>query len=271
MREDSAFRFIRSTRLPELTLLQASMDNFHYDRHAHEEYCFGVTLRGRQDFFSAGAYHRSLPGHVIRFNPGQVHDGASGAEEPLNYVMLYIQPDAFESLANVAGACSKSGGALLDDTPLRQCILDLARLIQDEAGSQIEQEYALYRIAARIQQLQGRYEENSCTARPDRLLREAQVYIRDNINRDLALDDISQAASLSKYHFLRLFRRQFGMTPHQYVLNCRINAARRALDDGLPLNDVVHRYAFYDLSHFNRRFKRIYGMTPRQYQRSIGC
>lgn len=62
---------------------------------------------------------------------------------------------------------------------------------------------------------------------------------------------------------------RFSVTPHQYVVNCRINAARHALDTGDSLNDVVYRYGFADLSHFNRRFKRIYGMTPRQYQASI--
>lgn len=74
---------------------------------------------------------------------------------------------------------------------------------------------------------------------------------------------------MSKYHFLRLFRQQFGMTPHQYVLNCSVNAARSALDQGSPLTEIALRFGFADLSHFNRRFKRIYGMTPFQYQRDI--
>ena len=63
--------------------------------------------------------------------------------------------------------------------------------------------------------------------------------------------------------------RPFGMTPHQYVINCRVNAARAALDQGAPLTEIALRFGFTDLSHFNRRFKRIYGMTPYQYQRDI--
>ncbi len=59
------------------------------------------------------------------------------------------------------------------------------------------------------------------------------------------------------------------MTPHQYVINCRVNAARSALDQGAPLTEIALRFGFADLSHFNRRFKRIYGMTPFQYQRDI--
>ena len=105
--------------------------------------------------------------------------------------------------------------------------------------------------------------------RPDALLGLAKAYIHAHLDRDISLDDISQAAHISKYHFLRLFRQQYGITPHQYVINCRINAARAALDVGTSLTEVALRYGFADLSHFNRRFKRIYGMTPHQYQRDI--
>lgn len=50
-------------------MLQARMSDFTYIKHAHEEYSFGVTLAGRQDFFAGGAFYRSLPGTVMVFNP----------------------------------------------------------------------------------------------------------------------------------------------------------------------------------------------------------
>lgn len=274
MEQDSQFQFTKSEHLPDLTVLQAAMDGFAYDRHAHEEHSFGVTLAGRQDFFSGGANHRSMPGNIIQFNPGEVHDGCSGGDEPLNYVMIYMPASELEPLvANAAGreraTDFRVSDTLMQDPALRQAILELARLINNKVGSRIEQEHALYRIASRVTQRAGRFEADSITGRADVLLERAREFIHTHVTDDLALEDISEAANLSKYHFLRLFRRQFGITPHQYVVNCRINAARHALDTGGSLNDVVYRYGFADLSHFNRRFKRIYGMTPRQYQANI--
>ncbi|MEX0606308.1 MAG: AraC family transcriptional regulator [Marinobacter sp.] len=274
MGQDSQFSFSKSRYLPDLTVLEAAMDSFSYDRHAHDEHSFGVTLRGRQDFFSGGEFHRSPPGHVIQFNPGEVHDGCSGGEEPLNYVMVYIHPEHLEPLiANAVGALRardfRVGETLIHDSVLRHHIQELARLITDQVGSRIEQEFSLYQIAARISQRATQFEQNTVSRRADILLRRARDYIHSHADNDLALEDISKAANLSKYHFLRLFRRQFGITPHQYVMSCRINAARADLDDGTPLDDVTFRYGFADLSHFNRRFKRIYGMTPKQYQQSI--
>ncbi|MDR5860909.1 AraC family transcriptional regulator [Halomonas eurihalina] len=274
MTQRSQFRFTRSRHVPGLTMLRAAMSDFSYDRHAHEEYAFGVTLAGRQDFFSGGEYHRSRPGTIIEFNPDEVHDGQAGGNDTLDYVMLYADPAQLAPLfASAAGRESASqfraAETLIHDGALRGEILDLARRIDTDTGSRIDQEYALYRIAARLVQRTGNLDEDVSTGRTDKLLERAKTFIHAHAEHDISLEEISQAAHLSKYHFLRLFRRQFGITPHQYVLNCRINAARSALDAGHELNDVVGRYGFADLSHFNRRFKRIYGMTPRQYQRNV--
>ncbi|QOR40013.1 hypothetical protein HNO52_16925 [Billgrantia diversa] len=103
-RQSSRFDYYKSRQIPELTVLQASLSDFCYDRHAHEEYAFGVTLYGRQDFFSGGEFHRSPPGNVIQFNPEQVHDGHPGDDNRLGYVMLYVPAEQLEaSFADAAG------------------------------------------------------------------------------------------------------------------------------------------------------------------------
>ncbi len=89
----SQFEFFKNHHVPSLTVLKAAIEDFSYDRHAHEEYAFGVTLAGRQDFFSGGQFHRSPPGNVILFNPEEVHDGHAGGEQALGYVMVYVHPN----------------------------------------------------------------------------------------------------------------------------------------------------------------------------------
>ncbi|WP_386079178.1 AraC family transcriptional regulator [Vreelandella sp. F11] len=274
MSNASRFQFIKSQHVPTLTVLHAAIEDFSYDRHAHEEYAFGVTLAGRQDFFSGGQFHRSPPGNVILFNPEEVHDGQPGGESALDYLMVYAHPEQVNALfADALGhentAHFRSHNTLIQDTPLRNAILELARLVTSQAGSCIDHENALYQVIERTVQLGGTSQPDQISTRPDALLGLAKEYIHAYLDRDISLDDISQAAHLSKYHFLRLFRQHYGLTPHQYVINCRINAARSALDLGASLTEVALRYGFADLSHFNRRFKRIYGMTPHQYQRDI--
>lgn len=154
---------------------------------------------------------------------------------------------------------------LIHDSQLRQHILKLAELIEQQ-DNKLQQECELYQLAARVAQRYGQYTADQPVQRADRLLLKARDYIHDNLMTEISLDDISQQASLSKYHFLRMFRQQYGITPHQYIINCRINKAREALEQGSCLEDIVFDCGFSDLSHLNRRFKPVYGMTPRQYQ-----
>ncbi|KAA0012995.1 AraC family transcriptional regulator [Billgrantia pellis] len=273
-RQSSRFDYYKSRQIPELTVLQASLNDFSYDRHAHEEYAFGVTLSGRQDFFSGGEFHRSPPGNVIQFNPEQVHDGHPGDGSTLGYVMIYVPSAQLEASFADAAGCERAARfhgseTLLADPELRRAILDLAQWIIQRQGTRIDQEHALHRMATRLVQRAGKFQPSGRVSRPDTLLLRAKEYILAHLEANLSLDEISQAAHLSKYHFLRLFRQQFGITPHQYVLSCRINAARGDLETGVAPSVVAFRYGFTDLSHFNRRFKRIYGKTPYQYQRSV--
>ncbi len=270
MKQSNQFKYTKSQHLDQVTVLQAEMTDFSYGKHAHEEYSFGVTLTGRQDFYSSGAFHRSQPGNVIVFNPGEVHDGRSGVEDTLHYRMLYIHPTQLEPMLQSAGV-EQSRDFQVDDTllldqHLRQSILTMGSLITGHNNTTLEQESELYQIAARIAQLRGKFAPNQLARKTDRLLIQARDYIQDNLLEDLSLDEISREAKLSKYHFLRMFRQQFGITPHQYILNSRISRARDALETGASLDDVVFDYGFTDLSHFNRRFKPIFGMTPKQYQ-----
>ncbi|WED24535.1 AraC family transcriptional regulator [Vibrio sp. JC009] len=270
MKSENHFQFAASKYLKGVTTLDANMSDFSYDKHAHEEYSIGVTLQGRQDFFSCRSFHKSSPGRIVLFNPDDVHDGHSGGDTNLKYSMLYLHPDAlktqFKALGIDENQTLRVEGTVLDDAILSHQILSFSELIQEENASKIEQESGLFQIARSLVRMSGQLQETTPDSRTDKLLIKAKEFIQANLHQDIAIDDIAAAANMSKFHFIRLFRSQFGITPHQYVLNCRINSARKALETGLPSIDVAQACGFADSSHLNRRFKRYFGMTPKQYQ-----
>jgi AraC family transcriptional regulator len=74
---------------------------------------------------------------------------------------------------------------------------------------------------------------------------------------------------MSKYHFLRVFRRLAGVTPHQYLISARMRrAALHLASSRRPVLAVALDSGFGDLSTFNNRFRATFGLTPTQYRAS---
>lgn len=90
-------------------------------------------------------------------------------------------------------------------------------------------------------------------------------YINEHLQQDLKLDEIAAIAQISPYHFLRLFKQSMGLTPHQYILQCRLNQAKHLLQhSNLSIVEIATQTGFCDQSHLTRYFKRMTGVTPRQ-------
>jgi len=94
-------------------------------------------------------------------------------------------------------------------------------------------------------------------------LRRALDHIHAHLDCDLSLADIAGVACLSPYHFSRAFKTSTGLSPHQYVLRARVEAAKQLLTAGdLSLSEIAFRVGFFDQSHLTRHFKRRYGVPP---------
>lgn len=94
-------------------------------------------------------------------------------------------------------------------------------------------------------------------------------YINNHLHQDLKLDEIAAIVQISPYHFLRLFKQSMGITPHQYILQCRLYRAKHLLEhNNLSIVEIATRTGFCDQSHFTRCFKRTIGVTPKQFLQS---
>ena len=109
---------------------------------------------------------------------------------------------------------------------------------------------------------------------PDRAPDDVLVHLRrarDEADRAYAgevdLDRLAAVAGLSKFHFLRLFRSTYGMTPGDYVSQRRIERAQDLLRaTNLTVTEVCHAVGFTSLGSFSSRFRRVVGESPSQFQ-----
>lgn len=82
------------------------------------------------------------------------------------------------------------------------------------------------------------------------------------------VEQMARFAYMSKYHFIRRFKQEVGLTPHQFLLQNRIRKSQRLLRLEEELPGIALMNGFYDQSHFIRHFKRIVGMPPSAYKDS---
>ncbi len=94
-------------------------------------------------------------------------------------------------------------------------------------------------------------------------------YIDARLGSDLSLAELSALVAMSKFHFLRTFKRASGMTPHQYILGRRLRAAAAELRvTKKSIARVALDQGFGDLSTFNHSFRRVMGVTPTAFRSS---
>ena len=91
---------------------------------------------------------------------------------------------------------------------------------------------------------------------------QAKLFIDSHYAKKIDLNNISEEASFSKFHFIRLFKKVYGKTPHQYLTYVRIEKAIALLHRNTPVSEVCYAVGFETLSSFGSLFKRVKGITP---------
>lgn len=102
---------------------------------------------------------------------------------------------------------------------------------------------------------------------PASALKGTTDYVGDHLAEDLRLEDLAREANLSPYHFARLFKLSTGLSPHQYVIERRVEEAKVLLrGTDLTVGEIALAVGFVNQSHFARQFKRLTGATPSAFR-----
>jgi AraC-like DNA-binding protein len=206
---------------------------------------------------------------VVLMNPGDVHACNPMDHERWSYRMLYVDVPWLVDIQRDLGVSRYRTFQPFSATTTAQPSLysGLNRLYDVLTDRQLEplqkHEAALtFMTAVQLALSPAGYVERR---RRHNIARAAE-FIRDNYKHSLRLEEISCAAGLSASYLIRAFKEEYGMTPHAYLINCRIEFARSQLRKGRPISAVALEAGFADQAHLQRAFKRIVAATPGQYR-----
>ena len=100
------------------------------------------------------------------------------------------------------------------------------------------------------------------------LVEDAKRYIEDNFDKQIKLKDIADSVHLSEIYFHNIFTESIGISPHQYLINCRIENVKKLLwNTNIPICEVAEKAGLGCQQYLNKVFKRETNMTPAAYRK----
>lgn len=91
------------------------------------------------------------------------------------------------------------------------------------------------------------------------------LYIDNNIEKNISMDELAEYVYMSKYYFLRKFKAETTITAHDFLIHKRLIKACELIDEGILVSKVYEKCGFSDYSSFFRNFKKYYGISPKEY------
>lgn len=223
---------------------------------------FGCRTRGKSFELVAGSVLVGYPGDEYMC----IHDHHACGDECLSFGFT-------PAFANAIGDRAQTWRvASVPPLPELMVLGELAQAAADR-NSDVSLDEAGMLLASRfIQVVSGRKSGGTdASSRDRRRAVDAACWIDAHRHEPITLESAASYTGLSAFHFLRLFRAVLGLTPHQYLIRCRLRRAAQLLcDDTRPVTDIALDSGFGDLSNFIRTFRRAAQVSPRAFRLLAG-
>lgn len=200
-----------------------------------------------------------------------IHNGNKFISDPHHAIILpqaqsyYIQRDKSGIFAVINFECTD----FLCDAPIPLPLDNPEPLMNDFA--QMKKLFFFERNRAKIFSLFYNILHTLATSdvAGDNILLPAIKYIESNYQSSTLTNAVLAAqCNISEVYFRKLFIKLYGVTPHQYVIDIRLNAAKQLLSEGTAkINTVAEKCGFSGVYHFSRLFKERVGLTPTEYMK----
>ena len=234
-----------------------------YAKHSHDTLCISIIKQGKIVVEFHNKEKQTLyPNQIVIFNPHQVHVTKNSNIKSYNYYTLHLTQKWIDKIS--PSLYFKNN--IINSQNYYEIFLNLCENIIQNNIKDIEKELYNFFI-----DLVENHSNNISTSTNNQIFNNVKNYIINNIQEQLTLDDIAKEIGYSKEYIIRIFKKEFGLTPHAFLMNEKVNYAKNILDksDSLNLTEIALELGFYDQSHFIKFFKKSFAITPNKYKKDI--
>ncbi|AXK48307.1 AraC family transcriptional regulator [Aliarcobacter trophiarum LMG 25534] len=229
--------------------------------HIHEELTITAIKKGSLNLIFNDTCIELKPNEITIINSQVPHSATTNEKSKDGYV-LYLKKEYLQKLDfNFLSAFE-----LIKNKNIYKSFIKLSDCLLDTKVSLIEKEEELYLFCFTFfsfEQTQQNYKEESILAM------KIKRYLDENYLEELILDELALKFDLTVVHLIRVFKKEFGLPIHSYILNKKVHLAKELLVSNISISQIAQNSGFFDQSHLNRSFKRIFQITPKAYQKNI--
>jgi AraC family transcriptional regulator len=232
----------------------------------HDRVTIAAVVAGSFLYRSDSGTALLYPGAFLLGNAGSCYECGHDHGVGDRCVAFHFAPSFFEGIASAITGSSRFRFPTGMLPPLRRLT---ARGVEMEIVATDKNPLATEELAIRLVEavLSAASGVPSASATPStrdrRRVSDVLRYVEECADRPLGLAELADVARLSKYHFLRSFRRTVGITPYQFLLSLRMRRAALALSTtSMSVAAIAFDCGFGDLSTFNARFRDVFGTSP---------
>lgn len=253
--------------------------------HIQEFYEICVISKGDGYHVIEDTVVKAKKGDVFIVPPGRRHAIRGGRTVDVHYIHLspkffeqyfdrMTELPAFLSLFEIEPLMRVSGNTYrhlyLEEAALNE-VTKLIELLEgvwqyDHVSKLIVEGYMIVILTIfcrEYDKLQTRVGKNASN---DKFFMDTISYIIKNINKNLTIDQLAHLSGLSRTSFIKRFRDTTGKSPKQFIMERRIQSAKKLLTTDRSISKVADECGFYDAAHFIKTFTRATGMSPIQYK-----
>ena len=250
--------------LKQTTFENIENSNEKFTKHFHDTYSIGLTNGGLFKSIVSNQSCLAYENSTRVINPGEVHYGDS---QSWNFRSFYPKVELLVEIYEQMFAERKIPffkEHIIEDKKLFSLLYIFFRSAYINSEKMVIETNMINVLSYLIQNYTDHTRKNVAMFNDKEIIKNSIEYINDSLEYNLSLDQLSQNSSLSKYHFLRVFKKNVGLTPHHYILTQRIYKAKELVLNGSSLSEAGLMAGFNDQSHFIRNFKKIYGYSPKE-------